>query len=527
MWPRMISLLVMVLTLSATAFLHADDAITIPSGQVGQSYDEALQADGGRAPFKWKVVGGQVPPGLHVRHSGEIMGTPVVKGTYNFVLQVSQSSKIKFKPTQIISIVINPSSFHVTGTEPVNKSTTKSINEKTSFVIDPQTNPKGVRAILVTAPKESTDNGLARASSDVVEKSGLITVPTSANLPLSSPPDRDESNSQPAKSCGFESETTGLCGGQMLRTIIGFEQAGVSGAQSKQDFFFDVLYDRPIGFQINDVLGPALRGWGNLQISSVPQQIATSVAQFSSTFAQQVGQLKVNEVAQSFEFLGGIKYRLYAPDRQSYAGPDDGGQHRISVNFVVGGGIITPLSPKDSVQIFNVPSNQPSFLTRYPEATGKQFVAFALQDRNRFFRQAYGGLRLETHYLQGASEKRFPETFDVTYGFDEAVTGGRIHGGVLRLEGFVPIPYAKASWIYLFGTGIFKPGGPALNTSPFLLDQAPAGTLPTDSGAVVISTPQANRDYYRVGVGIDFINLVGNWKCNFSSDPSVKQSCGK
>ena len=42
-------------------------------------------------------------------------------------------------------------------------------------------------------------------------------------------------------------------------------------------------------------------------------------------------------------------------------------------------------------------------------------------------------------------------------GFNESVTGGRIHGGVMRLEGFVPIPYAKMTWVYLFGTGLFKP----------------------------------------------------------------------
>jgi hypothetical protein len=43
---------------------------------------------------------------------------------------------------------------------------------------------------------------------------------------------------------------------------------------------------------------------------------------------------------------------------------------------------------------------------------------------------------------------------------------------------------------------------------PFLLDQAPAGTSPTDPNAVVISTPQADRDYYRVGVGIDLVDLI-------------------
>jgi hypothetical protein len=258
----------------------------------------------------------------------------------------------------------------------------------------------------------------------------------------------------------------------------------------------------------------------------VPQQINTSVAEFAAGFAQQVGQLKVNQVAQSFEFLGGIEYRLWSSPRspKDYASTDiqnDQETHnRISANLILGGGVITPLSPQQSVQVFDVPSNQPSFFVQYPQASGKQYVAFSVLGRNRFFRQAYGGFRLKTHFFGDTTRTRFPETFDLTYGFNESITAGTIAGGVMRLEGFVPIPYAKASWIYLFGTGLFKPGGRATTTAPFFLDQAPSGTLPTNAGAVVIPTPQANRDYYRVGIGIDFVDLIKNWSSNTKSGNS-------
>jgi hypothetical protein len=317
------------------------------------------------------------------------------------------------------------------------------------------------------------------------------------------------------ESCALTKTIGGVCGGAMLRTIVGFEQAGVSAAKSKQDFFFDLLYDRPLAFGVDPDLGPALRSWGNLRISSVPQQITTDVATFAATFAQQVGQLKVNQAAQAFEFLGGVQYRLFA-SHGAYASTDpqnDAQTHtRVSASAILGGGVVTPLSPQDSVQIFDVPSNQPNFFTQFPQAVGKQFVAFTLPDRNRFFREAYGGFRIMTHFLGDTSRTRFPETFDLTYGFNEAITGGRIRGGVMRLEGFVPIPYSKASWIYLFGTGMFKPGARATISNPFLLAAAPTGTLPTDPNAVVITTPQADRDYYRVGIGIDFVTLIADWK---------------
>jgi hypothetical protein len=65
--------------------------------------------------------------------------------------------------------------------------------------------------------------------------------------------------------------------------------------------------------------------------------------------------------------------------------------------------------------------------------------------------------------------------------------------------------------MYFFGTGIFRPGGRANLATPFLLDQAPSGTLPTDPMAVVIPIPQADRDYYRIGIGIDLVELVKGW----------------
>lgn len=331
---------------------------------------------------------------------------------------------------------------------------------------------------------------------------------------------------------GKGEDNSGSAGGPMLRTIVGFEQAGVSAAPSQQDFFLDLYYDRPLALDVDKDLGPALRSWGNLRISSVPQQINTSVAQFAAEFAQQVGQLKVNQVAQSFEFLGGVEYRFWASPKKpnDYASTDpknDPDTHnRVSAHLILGGGVITPLNPQQSVQVFDVPSNQPSFFTQYPQAVGKQYVAFTLLDRNRFFRQAYGGFRLKTNFLGDSTRTRFPETFDVTYGVNESITGGTIRGGVMRLEGFVPLPYSKASWVYLFGTGLFKLGS-AATSSPFFLDQA-TGILPTNANAVIIATPQTNRDYYRIGIGIDFVDLIKNWgaKTNDQKNAGSKPGSG-
>lgn len=324
-------------------------------------------------------------------------------------------------------------------------------------------------------------------------------------------------------------------GGRVLRSIVGFEQAGASSASSTQHFFLDLYGSQPLWRakgQGNDPydLGPKLRGWFNLRISSTPQQVNTSVAQFTSTFAQKVGELKVNEVAQSFEFLAGVAYRLWNWE-STFAGPESNTAEKLGVHIIAGGGVATPITPKDSVQIFQVPQNQQNFFTTYPQANGAQFVAFTLPDRNRFFREAYGGFRLVTRtWWNGKTDDKqtggqdpckdkasyckewTPSVLDVTYGFNEAITGGVIHGGVMRVEGFVPLPLGSKveSSVYLFATGLFKFSRARVST-PFILDGAPQGTSATSAQTVVITTPQDDRDYYRIGMGVDLVNIIGKW----------------
>ena len=507
--------------LSAAQATYAQDTMSLPRGQVGAPYSAELKTEGGLAPLTWRIPSGELPPGLRLLATGKIEGTPTAARSEPYVLElsVSDSSTPPQTAVQRFSIVIVAPPLRIVG---VAKH-------------EAELNVVGISS--AGPPEETTrsappnDPAPSPSDADPVVPRGVpqgfaVQNNNASSAPAPNPAqDQKQPDQTSQKNCSPPpTDQTGICGGPLLRTIVGFEQAGVSAAQSKQDFFFDLLYDRPLAFHMDPDLGPALRSWGTLRISSVPQQINTDVATFAANFTQQIGQLKVNQVAQSFEFLGGIEYRLFAlPKKQpkatmlsaDYASPppyDPKIRQAVTINLILGGGVITPLSPKDSVQIFDVPSNQPTFFTLFPQAMGKQFVAFTLPDRNRFFRQAYGGLRLMAHPLGDTSRVRFPETFDLTYGFNESVTGGRIRGGVLRLEGFVPIPYEKTNSIYFFGTGIFKPGARATISSPFLLQAAPSGTLPTDPNAVVITTPQADRDYYRVGMGIDFIALVKNWK---------------
>ncbi|MFN8814978.1 MAG: putative Ig domain-containing protein [Acidobacteriota bacterium] len=65
----------------------------LPDGQVNQGYTVALAATGGSPPYSWDLSSGSgnLPNGLTIA-GGNILGTPNVTGTFNFLLRVSDQS---------------------------------------------------------------------------------------------------------------------------------------------------------------------------------------------------------------------------------------------------------------------------------------------------------------------------------------------------------------------------------------------------------------------------------------------------
>jgi len=67
------------------------ETTSLSSGTVGVSYNLSLSASGGKTPYSWSIVSGNLPSGLNLNTSGIISGTPTTKGTYNFTVQVRDS----------------------------------------------------------------------------------------------------------------------------------------------------------------------------------------------------------------------------------------------------------------------------------------------------------------------------------------------------------------------------------------------------------------------------------------------------
>jgi hypothetical protein len=63
---------------------------TLPGGNVGISYSQALTATGGTPPYTYTISAGSLPPGIAI--NGDILGgTPAKPGSYTFTIQVADS----------------------------------------------------------------------------------------------------------------------------------------------------------------------------------------------------------------------------------------------------------------------------------------------------------------------------------------------------------------------------------------------------------------------------------------------------
>ena len=65
----------------------------LPAGTLNSAYSQTLQAAGGKTPYTWGIISGSLPAGLGLDGaSGVISGTPTTIGTFNFTVQLTDST---------------------------------------------------------------------------------------------------------------------------------------------------------------------------------------------------------------------------------------------------------------------------------------------------------------------------------------------------------------------------------------------------------------------------------------------------
>jgi hypothetical protein len=336
----------------------------------------------------------------------------------------------------------------------------------------------------------------------------------------------EQGGATPAAGGSGDTAATGATTEWESRAIVGFHQAGASSANFTQNFFFDFFVMRALSE--THLWGPKEKAgdaeakgmwknrwslWGDVRISSTPQQITTAVGTFVSSFATTVSNLPVNQLAQSADFQTGWEYRMHTLVRAS--------GYRMIGLVADFGALGSFQEPSSQMQIYDVPSQSSPqyalFAQTFPTAVNYKYVGFVPPNRERFYRSYGAGFRVTTF----PKDNTPPATYTFTAGQDEAITGGIFRSVVSRFDVFYPMPFPGANnafkSFYLFGTSNLRLST-ARNVPTFALQNpnapppgstTPPATLvqPYDPGLAVV-TVRSTRDTYRIGVGVDLIGLI-------------------
>ncbi len=196
-----------------------------------------------------------------------------------------------------------------------------------------------------------------------------------------------------------------------------------------------------------------------------------------------------------------------------------------------GGLVCVPGTSPSTSPVIEAPKNvNPSGIASY--------VDFVIPERSRFFRKAFVGFRLKTSSVvrlkptaipRVSREKGdcdglydiFPGTIDLTVGKDEAVTAGHMSTWLFRLDANYPLPFYQG--IHLFAsmyTGITG----NQKTQPYnsYSINTPVTGASNDSNTFRYALQPLNRDYFRVGIGVDLIQLFK--KTSSGGQPNSSQA---
>lgn len=76
---------------------------SLPSAARGVLYSARLRAAGGVPPYQWSIISGTLPAGITLDSSGTLFGVPTSVGTFDFTLQVVDSSTQTAQQSSVVA----------------------------------------------------------------------------------------------------------------------------------------------------------------------------------------------------------------------------------------------------------------------------------------------------------------------------------------------------------------------------------------------------------------------------------------
>ena len=301
--------------------------------------------------------------------------------------------------------------------------------------------------------------------------------------------------------------------------IGGVEYGGYSSQAQTTDGFLNIFYGGPRSSN-------GFSGWGRIRLTNAPQTATNGVVSVISN-PTGLATYDYSNVGQVLDYVFGPSWKI--PRTKGW-------------DIIAGFGAITPLSSANAPVIFLAPApgtqNCSTLVSRFSSgmgyspglvmappgsstclAGGYTAIAFTNQDRSNFLMKYGAGVR--TSYKFGPNAWG---TADATIGQDASVTGGYLRGVVFKVDANIPIPTGSSSWLYLFGSAYMRLQSNQ-NLPPLILQSPPQSAPVTVPSATVFELPlrQPNRDYYRIGAGLNISQL---WCKAFGSGCTASSDSG-
>jgi len=314
-------------------------------------------------------------------------------------------------------------------------------------------------------------------------------------------------------------------------TLLGGWEQGYQSANQADSYGFLDLYGRKLFGA--DRIGPFF----GIRLQTAPQASnANGIVSVLTNPSGVITTQSLKGVGSAVDLNVGLDLRLINPSK------------RTSLDFIAGGGFITPALANTVSAVFKTPAfgsqecialqsrltevgTGPYSNISFGKSTnclvntiaGKQIpiaqLVYATPDRNSFYGKAFGGLRIVNRWptkeaKDGTSQKTCdPDNpcerglVDFTFGQNASITAGKMRHFVFTIDSVYPMPIAKISYLYLFGSISKRILDSTVTQGPLILQPGVALTGAPTTSDLTLPLTQADRDFYRIGAGINAIQI--------------------
>lgn len=309
--------------------------------------------------------------------------------------------------------------------------------------------------------------------------------------------------------------------------IAGEEQSGYSSSNISTNAFVSA-YIRSAYIWNHGKSGWALSG--RVRLLGAPAQTAPNII---TTLASPTGEItegNLSTVGEVIDYSIGPEWQLSQHDFAN------GQTSRFSL--IAGIGETTPLTTANPT-FFAAPLYQSvdctNFLAINPGLTPGDGVsnscvknslnntpytdlAYTQQKRSNFlFKWGVGARFTHIYPPRGDGGVPYAGMLDLTLGQDQSVTGGRTQGVVFRMDAQYPIPFQALSFLYVYGSSSIRLGGNQNDLTVNLGALPGSAPMLPNASVLELSTQQPNKDFYRIGVGVNVLDVFSSW---FKSTPT-------